>query len=304
MYNWRKVFNGDVRFWQDIKKTPTDLLSYDLVHINLAGEDVGLATKVKPILEGSSTKLVVNMDYAINYFSAQFNQAQTTAELQHDLNVADMVFGVEPTQVSLLSYFLTLLKRPKAHLVPHPIDTAMMYKNFFVDYDRRLDVVAYEYHRYDDMWEIPHLLMHELPDYHERPVLTSCLGFMRDSFKRAEMPNLIMPYTDWPVYMNLLNHCRWGLEYRLHYAASRFILECASVGIPVVSTNFSYMGRLLYPELTFHAGDFDSMRKALQNLILNDELYTQQAKQGIERVENFNLENSRKRLMEALNSVV
>ena len=117
-------------------------------------------------------------------------------------------------------------------------------------------------------------------------------------------PNLVMPYTDWQVYINFLKYCRWGLEYRLHYAASRFILECASIGIPVVSTNFSYMGRLLYPELTFHAGDFDSMRKALQNLILNDELYTQQAKQGIERVENFNLENSRKRMEDALKNVV
>jgi len=305
LYNWRKAYNGEVRFWQDVKNRPTDLLDYDIIHVNLAGEDMGLATKVRPLIEGSRVKLIVNMDYAINYFSSSLEKAGSDPlALQKDLQSADMVFGVEPTQVSLLTYFLTILKRPPAKLIPHPIDTEMMYREFFVDYDRRLDIMAYQYHRYDDMWEIPRMLMQDLPPYHERPVLTSCLGFMRDEFKRLIMPDIIMPYRDWQTYMQLLKACRWGFEYRMHYAASRFILECASIGIPVVSTNFSYMGRLLFPDLTFHPGDFDSIRKCMQNLILNEELYRKQAKRGIESVEMFNLENSRKRMEDALKNAV
>lgn len=303
LYNWRKCFDGEVRFWQDVKERPLELQEYDLIHVNLAGADMGLAAKVKPLLASCDAKLIVNMDYSINYFTSSFEKSTDSGDLQKDLMAADMVFGVEPTQVNLLTYFLTILKRPAAHLIPHPIDTGMMYKHFFLDYDRRMDVVAYQYHRYDDHWEIPSMLMHDLPDYHEQKVLTSCLGFMRPEFKRPDMPDITMPYRKWQTYMAFLKFCRWGFEYRTHYAASRFILECASLGIPAVSTSFSYMGRLIYPDLTFHAGDFIEMRKALQNLILNDELYIQQAKRGIAEVENFNLEHSKKRMEDVLNAL-
>jgi glycosyltransferase involved in cell wall biosynthesis len=293
LYNWYKCMDGEVRLWSDLKHRKHELLDYDIIHINLASSDIGLAAKVKPLLEGSSTTLVVNMDYSINYMDNATNLREFIADLQ----ACDCAFGVEPSQVNLIHYIISVVKDEKSEtrmsLMPHPVDLATMESKIWVDYDRRLNMLAYQFHKYDSHWQIPRLLMLKLP------VLTTCLGYSLESFKTQDMADLVMPYIEWEKYIRFLAYAKYGFEYRTHKAASRFVMEAGSLGIPVVTTHDSFMGHLIYPDVCHPVEDFFSIRKSLEKLIEDEEWRLTQAREGLERLEAYNFENSKKS-MEAL----
>ena len=312
LYNWPKVFDGDVELFSRFKGSGDFINKYDVVHINLAGGDFGLATKIRQMIgDDAHAKIVVNMDYSVHYFPKAFKgNPHALGSFLTDLNSADMVFGVEPMQVSLLNYFMKSVKKEKrsakAALLPHPVNSEVLSKpmpeGMFAPYDHRGDVMAYQYHRYDGHWEIAKMLMHNLPPPQEGgTVLRACLGYTEDSFPTFDMPELVMPFTDWGKYAYFLSTCLWGFEYRTHAAASRFIMECAALGIPVVSTDYSYLGTQLFPDITFPMDDFDGIRAALEHLITDDNFRVQQARQGMEGLVPYSFTNAIPRFMKELN---
>jgi len=292
LYNWYKCMDGEVRLWSDLKHRKHELQDYDIIHINLASSDIGLAAKIAPLIKEASTKLVVNMDYSINYM----DKATSLREFILDLNATDCAFGVEPSQVNLINYILSVTgddREIRLSLMPHPVDTELMQKELWVDYDRRMDILAYQFHKYDSHWEIPRLLMLKLP------VICTCLGYSLESFKTQDMPELVMPYIDWDKYIGFLAHCKYGFEYRTHKAASRFVMEAGSIGIPVVTTHDSYMGHMVFPDISHPVEDFFGIRESLKRIIEDEEYRLHLAREGIERLEAYNFENSKKS-MEAL----
>jgi hypothetical protein len=293
LYNWYKCMNGEVRLWSDLKNRKHELLNYDVIHINLASSDIGLAAKISPYIKDSSTKLVVNMDYSINYM----DNATDLREFLADLTACDAAFGVEPSQVNLINYIVQYHTKKDNNtniaLMPHPVDLTLMQEKIWKDYDKRLPILAYQFHKYDSHWQIPRLLMLKLP------VITTCLGYSLDTFKTQDMPELVMPYIEWDRYIEFLSYCKYGFEYRTHKAASRFVMEAGSIGIPVVTTHDSYMGHIIFPDLSHPVEDFFSMRESLKTMIEDEEYRLHLAREGIERLEMYNFENSKKN-MEAL----
>lgn len=345
LYNWPKVFDGDVELFQRFKGSGATLNKYDVIHVNLAGGDFGLATKVREMIgDDAHAKLVVNMDYSVHYFPKAFKgNPHGLGKFLTDLNAADMVFGVEPKQVALMNYFMEVINLPEnlkkankkfeeewrhnmpqteitewlnmsdfkkaktqnnksAALLPHPINVEIlstpMPEGMFAPYDHRGDVLAYQYHRYDGHWEIAKMLMHKLPTPQENGVvLRACLGFTDDVFPTYNMPELVMPFTEWAKYAYFLSTCLWGFEYRTHAAASRFIMECAALGIPVVSTDYSYLGSVMFPDLSFPMEDYDGIREALEHMITDDGFRVQQARHGMKALAPYSFTNAMPRFM-------
>jgi len=297
-----------VRLWADIKERPHEFQNYDVVHINAHGMDIGLATKTAELLKGLSTKLVINMDLSTTYFDKGMNLYL----FLNDLTSADYLFGVCPTQVNLMNYLghITHVRdgKKKAVLLEHPINIPMLL-NEWVDYKERMNVVAFQYHKYDCHWEVPRMLMLDLPqDY-----LAAMLGFMGETINMGNIlrkstithelsvnPHLIMPYQEWTKYIDFLKRCKIGFEYRTHKAASRFVMEAGALGIPVVTTMDSHMGQLIFPELCHEVGDYFMIRKSLERLIEQEEWRLQMAREGLERLEAYNFENSKKKFMEMI----
>ena len=296
LYNWIKCMEGDIRFWADLKHRKWELQDYDLIHINLAAKDIGLASEIAPLIENSSTKLIINMDYSINYM----DNHTPLREFLQDLTVTDCAFGVEPTQVNLMYYMTHIIKRDKElrlSLMPHPVDLERMESEHWISYDNRMDILAYQFHKYDGHWEIPRMLMLDLP------VLTACLGYMGDTFKVQDMPEIVMPYVQFDKFLQFLKMCKYGFEYRTHRAASRFVMEAGALGIPVVTTTDSYMGSVVYPEISKPIEDFLGLRESIKSIIEYPELRLQLAEQGLERLEAFNYENSKKSMEALVNAV-
>jgi intein/homing endonuclease len=79
--------------------------------------------------------------------------------------------------------------------------------------------------------------------------------------------------------------------------------NCACLGIPTVCTDRIYMGHKLFPMTTLDPMDFEGIRTTLQKLIDNEEFYHQVADYAFEKVEDYNWENSKKRLLTAMEEV-
>lgn len=314
VYNWIRAFQKDgqdlekmIKLWAEFELSPSKLNQYDIIHINLAGGDFGLASKVKEYLD-ETTKLVVNMDYAVEHLQSVVRKTRKKIEIiATDLSVADLAFGVEPFQVKLMNWLMKVTKQDKkCYIIPHPVDSEFMSKSvdkdgLFIPYDQRLDLLAFQWHRYDQQLAIPRTIMGNLP------LPESQQGLMRVLFgwrpEGMELHNVedhlevTVPMLGWKPYLYMLAHCMWGFEYRLHHAASRFVLECAALGIPVVSTDNCYLGKIIWPELSGATDDFNGLHERLSLIISNDSARKLFARQGMDRVKDFSLQASRERYL-------
>ncbi len=289
-FNWYKCMEGDVRLWSELSRNPVELLDYDLIHINLAADDIGLAAEISKYLKESSTKLVVNMDYSINYMDKSVH----IHELIADIQACDFAFGVEPAQTNLTHYIANMTthtKQIKIMLLPHPVDLEYLNKKW-IDYEHRQDSLIFHYHKYDGHLDIPWLLCYGLDVKHK--IVT---GYTNTTWDVKEMPEWeFWPFAPWEVYVDGLSRCKYGFEYRTHKAASRFIMEAAAVGVPVVSTHDSFMGAMLFPSLHNPIEDFKAMRNSLELLTTKDDFRLSVAKEGLERIEKYDFKHSKENM--------
>ena len=180
--------------------------------------------------------------------------------------------------------------------MPHPVNVTQLLNDTFVEYDKRMDVVAFQYHKYDGHWAIPKMLMEALPNNY----LSAMLGYMSMPLPMEGLRHMVMPYMEWELYIDFLRRCKIGFEYRTHKAASRFVMEAGALGIPVVSTMDSHMGQIVFPEICHHVEDFVGIRQSLEKLVMDEDWRHHLAREGIDRLEPYNFENSKKRFMEML----
>jgi len=320
LYNWIRTFQTEgtelasmIKVWAEFSNAPQKLNQYDIVHINLAGGDFGLAFQVKDYLD-ETTKLVVNMDYSVEHLQEKITKTHKSIEIiATDIACADLAFGVEPFQVSLMNWLMTVTKQEKqCVLIPHPVDCDFLSKpidkgGMFIPYDQRNDFLAFCWHRYDKQLSIPRTILGNLPKPEgQQGLLRVLFGWspqgmtIRDS---KDLMELVVPLTGWRSYLYMLAHCLWGFEYRFHHAASRFVLECASLGIPVVTTDNCFLGKFIWPELSHPIQDFEGLHESICNIVKDDSLRMEYAKQGLLRVREFNMPASRDRYMANLYGV-
>lgn len=288
VYNWPKAMDGETRLWSELKKSPEQLLSYDLIHINLAADDIGLAATIKPFIKDTDTKLVVNLDYSINYM----DRYVPLFEFLNDIKACDCAFGTEPTQVNLLHYLGTIMGTGhKTMLLPHPVDLDFL-KNEWVDYADRKDTLAFHYHKYDGHLDIPWLITDGI-EIQEKLML----GYTKAELDIKNFPGwTVQPFVPWKTYLYALKYCKYGFEYRTHKASSRFVMECAALGIPVVSTHDSYMGGVMFPLLCKDLSDFTALHHSIKELVDDDEWRLEQASYGLIHAEEYNFANSKKNM--------
>lgn len=288
LYNWPKAMEGDVRLWSEIKKAPETMLEYDMIHINLAADDVGLAAKIRPYIKETSVKLVVNLDYSIQYMDKYI----PLFDLLNDIRSCDCAFGVEPNQVNLLHYLGQVMGTGhKTMLLPHPVDLDYMRKQW-IDYEHRLDRLIFHYHKYDGHLDIPWLITDNIPITEKMMV-----GLTKAEHDIKNFPGwTVQPFVPWETYLYALKYAKYGFEYRTHHAASRFVMECAAMGIPCVSTDHSFMGGVLFPDLCHPIGDFNAIHHSIRDIATDEEYRLKMANDGLERIEGYNFENSRKNM--------
>jgi len=158
------------------------------------------------------------------------------------------------------------------------------------------------YHRYDGQLWIPSAIVSNLQTKAGKPI-TMLLGYTGGPEvinTRDRLFDLIQPYTDWSEYIYLLAHCTLAFEYRTHHAHGRYAVECAMLGIPLVSNIHSYNSRILFPETTFRPSQFKEMRDTLIKLMEDPEFYEEVWRHAYEKVDEWGYDHKKKELLEAL----
>jgi len=308
---WAKSFNaypgcsGEIRHIQDVANT--EFQKYDIVHINLAGVSTETIPTVKELIKNSSTKLIVNLDYAVQDFQDPWKL--NCAEFLKAIRSADFLFAQEPFQRSLLQMLWTHLcdRKEKIPLIPHPTDTTNL-KKFYVDPDKRMDRVAVMYHRYDKHLIIPSVIARggkmrtkgKFADV-KVEVPTVLYGFM-ERLVDLSIFDFIAARKDWDKYIYDLSHCTVAVSYYTIHSQDRFLCETACLGIPSVATTCSHFGRVLFPHTTFSPLQIEEMIKAVRGLKEDEGFWNFVRTYAWNKVEKFGDKPSVERLLDAMRS--
>jgi len=115
---------------------------------------------------------------------------------------------------------------------------------------------------------------------------TSMNGIEREKkMRELEMPtgSFFFGFLFRDTYMEYLSHCMIGLDDGEHYYGwSRFVMECAFLNIPCISSNFA--GELLFPELYVSHKNYERQKELIQLLFKDRGFYDRVSQEGKRRV--------------------
>ncbi len=108
------------------------------------------------------------------------------------------------------------------------------------------------------------------------------------------------PQLGWPDYFR--EHSRYAIGLHMDYRTSwgRFPLDCASAGIPCVSSPMGHVQPILYPDTTVQPYDVEGAVAAIQRLTNDRSFYDHVVRIANERISNFDGPAARQRLLNAL----
>lgn len=319
-YQWYKAFASEG--WKSNCKHHSsvslqELEQYDLIHINLCGTSVPLILETKKQLKDSSVKVVINMDYPLETIEVL---GSNPFQVLRCIQAADAVIAQEPSQQAALTYLLDNAfvpgikykfhgKHLKVPLVTHPCQTDGM-KKLFVPYDDRQDRLIFCYHRYNGgALMVPGWLVQELRVKHGELIPNYCVNVVVESeaLQESAKPLLLWDFTmaaqsygNWEKFMYTLAYSTLGFSYYLIHSFDRFIVECACLGLPVVCSDLSYSGTVLYPNTCHNVLDFHGIRNSFDKLLTDEEFYQMCAKYAFERVEEYGWKPSVERYLEGI----
>jgi hypothetical protein len=280
-----------------------DFEHFDIIHLTLAGVNVPLIKNVRSVLgNSSSTKLILSTDYTFEIFENGFGDP---LDMHQGAKCADFIFAQEPAQQGLFNYIVTeyMKKMWTVPLIPHPVDTQGI-KAMYVDPDKRIDKIAYVYHKFDRKITVPSMLLDGLG------IPSTMFGFLDVQAIQAgrgsgkEIPAGFFHFNagvlPWKTYMYELKHYTFGFDYYVLHSYSRVPQEFACLGIPAVCSTHSYSGSILYPETSHSPYDLPALRKSLERLVKEPEFWKKTADYAFEKVETMNWNNSVENLLKAM----
>jgi len=289
LYQWLNVFRGDVKFPRDVP----DYSVYDIVQVNMSGQDIHLVQNIREQLgENSKTLLVVNNDYTTEMWGPSFDSPYVMAR---EVNGADMLFGTEYYQTTALS---ELVGR-KCYVIPHPADVKRLKT---IPQIPKKDIISTIWRRYDNHWYIPHLCVRN------QGLTTQLIGY--DS-KVNPKSHVCTPLYDYVLGgANYFDFCDQMRESKIvfnpftFHSYDRSVVDCAALGVAVVGSNRTQSMSVCYPFTCVDPYDVDKSRQLINQLNTDKEFYDKVVAYALEASEFYNHTNCRERYLVALYDAV
>ena len=277
--------------------TSTDLAcdsleQYDVIHVNYTPKNASYVAAIRDSIGfDSDTKIVVNVDYAINMWSSI-----DPFVMRQQLALADVVFHVEPVGAARLSRFLDR----KVYTVPHPVDVGGVKK-----YQKPTSlptIVACQYHRYMYTWS-----SYFYATYQTRKkfgVRTALMNHSGDTAVALDsMFDAVVGRMPYPAYLQALADCYINVDLAPDYTYGRGVVEAAALGVPTVGSEWISAIRRLFPTLAVSPHNDRDIRQRLEELLTNPDQAAYIAKNAMDSCEYYNLENSCDRLTRVVGDV-
>jgi hypothetical protein len=283
--NWPRVFGG--RNYRAQRLDPNDL---DVVHIQLTGDMVDAVQDMRRRITGD-TKLVVNPDYALEYWYQYGAIPETIVEC---FRMADFVFGQSERTAEFLS---CVLDRPVPY-VPHPLDTYWL-KNKAVAYeDRSTEDVAVSAHR-DGSQHTPYYMTRDYDFVTHLIGWHGAEGFQRDVVHQyythvwPQIPNV-------EVIENIFRNAFCIIDHYAHSVQGRSTMEAAALGVPCFGWECVDAQARCFPSITSKTGDVADQIEMFRDLIKNPEQIRSIGKVAQRQAEFFSFENTKQKFMEMI----
>ena len=286
LFNWSLIFNGVRTF----PRTSEDFDKYNIIHINITQKNLPLLTKIIPKINRNITKILINVDYAIEMWSQAFPHPEL---FLFELDKADYIFAVEPSMADLLS---VALKRP-VPCIPHPCATHLISKYLSKERQKKIMISA---HRYDNNYLLPYFVTRELPPHWISTILgadsnfNSCLHLYDECQQQLTFEESIKYISSQYAIIETHTMSTFG----------RVAVEAAVLGVPCICPLNIEASHQCFPSLlysNFHH-PVSSIKKLLNKLIDDSGFYSEVAKLATERSYFYSYENCNKMMLNFLNS--
>jgi hypothetical protein len=285
LFNWSLLFNGVRTF----PRTADDFAKYNVIHVNITHKNLPLLSKIIPLIDRNVTKLLVNVDYAIEMWSQTFPHPEL---LLQEIDGADYIFAVEPNMADLLS---SALQR-YVPCIPHPCATHEIEKYRTNQREKKVMISA---HRYDTNFQIPYFFTRRLPDN-----WISCIMGAHNNFD-----SIIHLYHECQRQLTFEESIKYistkyaMVETHTLNSYGRVTIEAAVLGVPCIGpANISSMQRC-FPDLIYkHHASPVNMMCCLFDKLQDQAFYSEVAKKAIEASKYYSYDNCRSLMLDFLNS--
>ncbi len=285
LYQWLNVFDGEVHYPRDVK----NYNDYDIVQVNLSAQDVHLVNTIREILgEESKTKLVANNDYTTEAWGNAFEYTPT---LEREIRGADMLFGTEYFQTTALSE----LSGRECFIIPHPGDIKRLKS---LPRKAPQNIISTIWRRYDKHVYIPSLVTRN------HGLTTRLIGFDKAQggkvYLTTTLFDVVLGGTNYFEFCDQLSESKVIYDPFTFHSYSRATIDTAALRVPVVASNRTQSGNLLYPHTCVDPYDVKSGRELIDRILKDEEFRKLVIDTAYEKCEHYNHLNSKERYLTAL----
>jgi len=285
LFNWSILFNGSRTF----PRSKTDFEKFNLLHVNVTQKNLPLLSKIIPLINQSVTKLLINIDYAIDMWSQTFPHPEL---LLQEIDKADYIFAVEPSMADLLSHSL----KRKIACIPHPCPSHLIEK--YRTHDRQKKIMI-STHRYDSNFQLPYFATRDLPD----KWYTSILGASNNIDSVLHLYDECQGVLTFEETIKYISRHYAIIETHTLNSYGRTTIEAAVLGVPCIGMkNLESMNRC-FPTLIYNSlCPVTRIHKLINTLISDSDFYSSVCSFAIEKSLYYSYDNCKKLMLDFLNS--
>lgn len=281
-YQWIFAFQGEIQQYSP----EIDFEKYDIVQVNGAPIDFPVVHKIREHLgNSSSTKLVVNNDYVSEAWEAR---GVMPALWERAFKDADMIFGTEPHQASMLG--------DKAFVLPHPTNVRQL-KHFRVAEKYDKPVISSIYHWWSgNVWNMYNATK-------DLGAHSQLVAYVKDKDKflyTRQLFNELVGPKKYEDYAEELLRSTAAVDLSPFHTYGRNTVDLACFKVPHIVSDRIYSANVLGTNLQVDPYDIWGARKRLKDVLANREYILDEVQKAYEKVEYFNHKNSVKRYLAAL----
>lgn len=292
LFQWANAFNAWDRegvIFNIVCKE--ELERYDVIHVNWTSGHPSYISAIRDALGDSSTTIIANVDFGVG-----LHDIIDPLIMKDTLIKADMIFHVEPFGARRLSNYL----ERNVPCIPHPCDVERIKK--FRKGTYLPPTISCQFHRYGSTWAIYYYatqrLLKKYPEL--RSVLYNVTDYPPHHPSLEDKFSSVVPVAPYAEYLDDLSRCYINLDLPPDYTYGRGIVDAAALGIPTIGSDTVFAQQMIYPELACNCVDAEQVEKALEQMLLRPDDYSEFSERGKDKCKFFDLYNSHNRMVEEL----
>lgn len=293
MYKWSEtVFkdHGTIRRLNRFDLNELD--QYDIVQMNVSGKDLETIPEIIEKTKNTSTKLVINWDYAIENFS---NCIPTTMRtLFRAIKGADCYFATEKKS----AYLLSLIADKEVTIMPHPCD--VQYIKSIKPIEDLGNVMAV-LHRYNQLSLFPYFVFKDIENK------TYLANYQKqldpNTYKTEQCYYGFVENKNWTEFLQAMKSTQIIYDTHTCSVYGRIAIESAALGIPTFGSNLSECMERLWPQTQAYPYDLQKLREIFKKLHDSEKFRNEVVEHAQNNIDYYDIPACKNRYMTMIEAV-